>query len=199
MPLLRPSLCRCVAGRACRDGQLTAAASRRSRRRPWPCRAPGTSAAVPVAHQMSHLAFDLRSCGAVVGAPGRIGLGGAGPCQLALVGADRDDAAGGRVGALRGQRAAAQAAPNAAVPPPPLAVRIGTVTCPGQTTVPPFRSISKPSLVNRPPSAVGGCTLVMIRAPAFSSRSSSLPAPYEASPYTLNCCAAPFSAPPSPA
>ena len=65
----------------------------------------GAAAAVAAPHQVGDLAFHLGSGGGVVGTPGGVGLGGAGPGQLLLVGADRDDAAGGRGGALRGQRA----------------------------------------------------------------------------------------------
>jgi hypothetical protein len=72
---------------------------------------------------------------------------------------------------------AAQAGPNAALPPPRLADRIATLTRPGQVTVLVVRSMSKRSLANRPPGAVGGCTLVIIRAPAVSRMASSLPVP----------------------
>src|SRR5450759_2065652 len=71
----------------------------------------------------------------------------------------------------------AQAPPKAAVPPPALAGWIGTVTWAGQVAVPAPRSMVKASLGNRPPGATGGCTLVMMSAPAASSFSSSTPAP----------------------
>src|SRR5674476_892397 len=71
----------------------------------------------------------------------------------------------------------AQAVPKAAVPPPALAGRMGTVTSAGQVTVPAPRSIVNRSLGNRPPGATGGCTFVRMSAPAASSLSSSTPAP----------------------
>jgi hypothetical protein len=54
----------------------------------------GTAAAVATAHQVSYLAFPFRPGGGVVGAPGRVGLGGAGPGQLLLVGAEGHGAPG---------------------------------------------------------------------------------------------------------
>jgi hypothetical protein len=49
---------------------------------------------VATAHQVSYLAFPFRPGGGVVGAPGRVGLGGAGPGQLLLVGAEGHGAPG---------------------------------------------------------------------------------------------------------
>ena len=71
----------------------------------------------------------------------------------------------------------AQVVPNTAIPPPPLAGRIGALTRPGQVTVPVVRSMVKRSLANRPPGAFGGCTFVKICAPAVSSLANSGPVP----------------------
>jgi len=53
---------------------------------------PGPSSAVPAAHQVADLAFDLGSGGGVVGLPAGVGLAGAGASQRFLVGADADAA-----------------------------------------------------------------------------------------------------------
>jgi len=47
---------------------------------------PGPSSAVPAAHQVADLAFDLGSGGGVVGLPAGVGLAGAGASQRFLVG-----------------------------------------------------------------------------------------------------------------
>src|SRR5215217_2041629 len=91
--------------------------------------------------------------------------------------------------AARGQPA--HALPNTAAPPPALAGRMGTVTAPGQVTVPAPRSMVKRSLANRPAGAFGGCTLVLIWAPAFSSFANNSPAPWAASPYTASASSRP--------
>src|SRR5665811_1698172 len=54
----------------------------------------GPHAAVPAAHQVPEFAFDLWSGGPVLGLPGRILLGGAGPGQLGLVATNTDGAPG---------------------------------------------------------------------------------------------------------
>src|SRR5271166_3359631 len=113
---------------------------------------------------MADLAFHLGSGGGLVGLPRAVGLGGTGTRELGLVGADRDGAAGRRGVHCATSGQPAQAVPNAATPPPFLTGRIATLTCPGQVTVSAARSMVKRSLANRPPSAGGGCTFVIIRA-----------------------------------
>ena len=137
----------------------------------------GASAAVVTPHQMPDLAFDLGSGGAVVGLPGGVGLCRAGTGELGLLGGDRDGAPGGRGGALRNERAAGAGGPERGDTATFLTGRIAILTCPGQVTLSAAMSMVKRSLANRRPSAGGGCTLVIIRAPAFSSLASSGPAP----------------------
>src|SRR5574341_2498368 len=66
---------------------------------------PGAAAAVAAAHQMAEFAFDLGAGGRVVGAPGRIGLAGAGGGQQGLVRTDGDGPAALGAGAAGGQGA----------------------------------------------------------------------------------------------
>jgi len=67
---------------------------------------------VPAAHQVPEFAFDLWSGGPVLGLPGRILLGGAGPGQLGLVATNTDGAPGLRGRARGGQRATAASGPE---------------------------------------------------------------------------------------
>ena len=65
----------------------------------------GSPTSVSAAHQVPDLALHLGSGGPVLGPPGRVGLGGAGPDQLGLAATDREPPPGRRGGALGGQRA----------------------------------------------------------------------------------------------
>jgi len=133
---------------------------------------PGSPSAVLAARQMAELAFDFRPGRAVVGLPVRFPLFGACVAQPLLMTADADCASRCCSSALRGQRAGDAPIAEVGDASPSRPRQIGTVALAGQVTVSAPRSITKRSLVNSPPAAVGGWVLQpeAMFAPASRSR-----------------------------